>query len=209
MFLPPTIREHIGEIQVPDGRGGSRSLVVREREVLGSDRAPPPAGPPLAFPLFLMAGLLWGGGLLALGRPGKPGAPVAPWRRFGLLLLGGGWSLIASLAGLLLLGAWLFTDHEFWYANWNLFQVNPLFLPLGVAFLLFLFGKGFPRWAERLAYVVGALSLAGLVLGLVPGLGQRNAEFLAFAVPLNLALWLATRRLTGTGPDMPGEGAGT
>ncbi len=197
MFLPPTLRDRIGEIQVPDGQGGSRSLVSREGEVLASDRSPPPTEPPFAFPLFLVLGLLWGGGLFAVGRAGEG---AALWRRLGLLVLGGGWSVIAALSGALLLGAWLFTDHEFWYANWNLLQMSPLFLPLPFAFLSFLFGKGFPRWAGKLAAALAALSILGLLLGLLPGLGQRNGEFLALALPVNLGLWLCVRRLEGI-PD--------
>jgi hypothetical protein len=195
MFLPPTLQEHIGELQVPDGLGGYRSLVVSEGEILASDRGPPPAAPPFALPLFLLVGLLWGGGIFALGRDGE-GMPLA--RRVGLLVLGGGWSLVAALAGALLLGAWIFTDHEFWYANWNLLQVNPLFLPLPIAFLVLLSGKGFPRWASRLTVALGLLSLLGLLLELLPGLGQRNAEFLALALPVNLGLLLSVKRLEGS-----------
>jgi hypothetical protein len=205
MFLPPTLREHIGEIQVPDGQGGFRSLVAREEEILGSSRGPPPAAPPFALPLFLGVGLLWGGGILALA--GK-GGRVPLLRRFGLLVLAGGWSLVAALAGALLLGAWLFTDHEFWYANWNLLQVNPLFLPLPFAFLTLLSGREFPRWAWRLTAVLAFLSILGFVLELLPGVGQRNWEFLALALPINLGLWLGVRRLEGNQERQFREGAG-
>jgi hypothetical protein len=206
MFLPGTLHEHLGEIQVSDGRGGSRSLVSAEGEILASDRGPPPSYPPFALPLFFVVGLLWGGSLLILGRSGE-GVPW--WRRLGFLVLGGGWSLVAVLAGFLLLGAWLFTDHQFWYANWNLFQVNPLFLPLPLAFLAFLFGKGFPRWASQLALLLGALSFLGLLLELLPGLGQRNGEFLALAVPVNLGLCLSLRSLGVEGRGRAQEDAGS
>ncbi len=194
MFLPPTLQEHLGEVRVPDGGGGTRPVVVTEGEVLSSDRGMPPIRPPFALPVFMLVGFLWGGGLMALAKGGRP-PPL--WKRLGLLVLGGGWSLVAALSGSLLLGAWLFTDHEFWYENWNLLQVNPLFLPLTLAFLPLLLGRRFPGWAGRLALFLGALSVLGALLELLPGLGQQNWEILAFTLPVNLGFWWSAGLLGG------------
>jgi hypothetical protein len=203
-FLPRRLMEIVRDVQVSDGAGGTRPLVVEERELLTTTRPPVPRGPPFAFPWFLLAGVLWGGGILALARRGDrlrtPG-------RIGLTLLGGGWALVASLTGALLLGAWLFTDHVFWYRNLNLLQMNPLFLPLIPAFLAFPFRKAFPRWGRDTAMAVGVVAGVGVLAGLLPGVGQANGEILALAVPLNLAVALAGlglgRGRTGptVGPD--------
>jgi hypothetical protein len=97
----------------------------------------------------------------------------------------------------------MYTDHTFWYANYNLFQVNPLFLGVPVAFLFFSVSGRFPRWGRLLATALGAMSVLGVLLEILPGLGPSNLEFLAVAVPINLALWAVARRLdegSGTGP---------
>jgi hypothetical protein len=186
MFLPRTLRESIRDVQMPDGRGGIRPLVSAERQILDSGRPPPPSEVPFALPVFLLVGLFWGGAFLWLVG-GE--APPAVLRRLGIMVLGGTWSLLAGVGGSVLLAAWIFTDHYFWYANYNLFQTNPLFLPLALVFPVFLFTGKVPRWSRTLAVVLGVAAVVGLVLELVPGLGQRNAEILALTVPLNLALW--------------------
>jgi len=116
-------------------------------------------------------------------------------RRFGLATLAGGWSLLAALAGSLLLGAWLFTDHYFWYENLNLLQTNPLFFPLPLAFLLFLFRNRFPRWGKGLAVLLGVVSVAGVLIWLLPWPGQKNTELLGLSVPINIALAICVIRL--------------
>jgi hypothetical protein len=101
------------------------------------------------------------------------------------------------------MGAWLFTDHVFWYANFNLLQVNPLFFPLSLAFILFLIRGRFPRWGRDLAVILGVVSIAGAALELLPGLGQRNGEILALTLPVNLALWVGSVRLFRRGGEEP------
>jgi hypothetical protein len=192
MFLPMVLRDRIGEVQIPSWDGGTGSL-VRETRMAVEDRGEAgPAAPPFALPWFMLVGLLWGGGILALSRQ----APYLGWaRRLGLGVLAGGWSLLATLAGILLLGAWIYTDHFFWYQNWNLLQVNPLFLPLPAAYLYFLVRGRFPAWGRRLALFLGFLSLVGVVVWLLPWLGQNNLEVLGLTVPVNLALASGASRL--------------
>jgi hypothetical protein len=206
MFLPRALKEGVREVEVPDGQGGTRPLVSAERMILDPGRPPPPADVPFAFPFFLLAGLLWGGSFFWLAARSSKLTIV---RRFGILILGGGWTLVATAGGTLLLAAWLFTDHFFWYANYNLFQVNPLFLPLVLAFPFFLFSGRFPGWARNLAAFLGFVAVAGLVLELLPGLGQRNAEILGFTLPMNLALWAGSgclhARCEGAGRDPADE----
>jgi len=200
MFLPMTLKDRLGEVQVPGPDGAPRSLVASESLVLDSSRPGPPSAPPFAFPVFLMAGLLWSGVWIALWRGGEG---VGLGRRLAVSMVGGGWALVAGLGGSLLLGAWLFTDHVFWYQNFNLFQANPLFLPLIPAFGVFLFTGRYPFWARRLAAVLGIISVVGVAVELLPLLGQRNAEILAMTVPMNLSLWAGLR---GLSPRVEGAG---
>jgi hypothetical protein len=192
MFLPLTLKDRIGEVRVPTEDGGTESLVREARLVVESRREDGPESPPFALPWFLLAGLLWGGGILALT---GSGAGLGPGRRFGLVALAGGWSLVAALAGSLLLGAWLFTDHYFWYENLNLLQTNPLFLPLPFAFLSFLLRDRLPGWGRGLAVFLGVVSAAGVLVWLLPWPGQKNSELLGLTVPVNIALALCATRL--------------
>ncbi len=192
MFLPRILQESIREVQVPDGSGGTRPLVLREGQLLKSTRSAPPSSAPFALPIFLLVGLFWGGSLLWIA---KPGIQMGILRRAGVLALGGGWAALAALGGTLLLGAWLFTDHQFWYANFNLFQVNPLFLPLLVAFVVFFFSGRFSDWGRATAAVLAGFSVLGVLLEVIPGVGQKHLEVLALTLPVNLCLWIAVARL--------------
>jgi hypothetical protein len=192
MFLPFTLRDQIRDLQISDSTGGTRPLVANERLVLESDRADPPSSVPFAFPLFLLVGVLWGGAFLWLV---SGGPDLGKARRLGVFILAGGWSLLAALSGTLLLLAWMFTDHFFWYENYNLFQVNPFFLPLVGAFLAFLFTGRFSEWGKNMGLVVGVLAVLGVALELIPGLGQRNPEILGLTLPVNVALLVGSVRL--------------
>jgi hypothetical protein len=192
MFLPISLMEGLRQVELPGENGDTRPLVAEERVLFLSSRPPAPVGPPLAFPLFLGVGLLWAGGILWVTRSGSSG--LFP-RRLGVVALAGSWEILGALSGSLLLAAWLLTDHSFWYGNLNLLQVNPLLLPLPVAFLRYLFVGRFWKWATSLAGALAGLSVLGLALFFLPGVGQKNAEILALTVPLNLSAWAACIRL--------------
>lgn len=208
MFLPIPLMRRLRDVELPDGEGGMKPLVVREMQLVESTRPPVPTSPPFASPWFLLVGLLWGGGILFLSRKGHG---LGRLGRFGLAVLGGGWGLAATAGGVLLLGAWLFTDHVFWYRNINLLQVNPLFLAVSVAFLPFLFGGSFPRWGRDMATALGVVAGVGLLMGLFPGFGQENWEILALTVPVNAALAVGTIWLVngiGESEEAADSGAG-
>jgi hypothetical protein len=202
MFLPMRLMARIDNAKIPDGAGGWKPLVVGQRQVLDSSRPPPPSEPPFALPWFLGSGIVFSLAFLALvGR----GRPMGTWRRLGVAVAGGGWTLLATVSGSLLLGAWLFTDHEFWYANLNLLQVNTAFLPLVFAFGVYGATGNFPRWGKTLARVLVGASVLGALIWLWPGLGQNNGEILALLVPVNLALLLGILRLRDPREDESGQ----
>jgi formate/nitrite transporter FocA (FNT family) len=115
------------------------------------------------------------------------------WARVPLAALVSAWSLAAGLGGLVLLGAWLFTDHVFWYPNANLLQLNPLSLAITVLAAPLVVRRVPSDRAVRLALVVAALSLVGVALLAI--LAQRNGEILAATVPVNVAVAAALHRL--------------
>jgi len=97
-----------------------------------------------------------------------------------------------------MVASWLLTDHVFMYRNENLFQLSPLsfaLIPLLVS--VGLSGRR-SALAWRLAAVVAALSVLGLLLQLIPGLDQGNGQIIALALPVHLGVAWGTRMLASS-----------
>jgi hypothetical protein len=190
MFLPFELRERVRELRTVDDAGREVPLVAREWTMYEAvDRAPPRAEPPFWTPWFLLAGLALAGALVLLGRAVARSA----WARFGYAAVSGLWLAFAGVGGWVLALLWALTDHEAAYRNENLLQLSPLALPLLLLLPAAAYGA---RWAARpawlLAGAVAALSVLGFALQALPGIDQRNAQILALALPVNLALaWTA------------------
>jgi hypothetical protein len=198
MFLPFKVQEQVRKIRVADASGREVPLVAREWTMLEAPgRAAELATPPLRTPFYLLAGLLLAGILVLLGSR----APRSGWARFGFSAVSALWLLLAGTAGLLLVLLWAFTNHQIAYRNENLLQLSPLALPLVLLVPCLAYGA---RWAARparlLATIVAGLSLLGFVLQVLPGLDQRNAQIIALALPVNLALAWVTRVLAARTP---------
>lgn len=90
---------------------------------------------------------------------------------------------LLGLISLCLLGLWTLTEHVDAYWNENLLLFSPLSLWVMVSLWRH-------RFSAALALRVGALLLVpviiGLLLHLVPGMGQQNAEIIALILPLHL-----------------------
>jgi len=189
-FLPLRLMDRLRAVEVPDGSGGEVPLVVREVQLVDGGRPPTPDKPPSWMGWFLVAGAL-GGLLMALPAWTSPQGARGGLGR-GAAVLAAGWSLVAGMAGLLLLLAWLFTDHTFWFRNENLLQTSPLSLLLVPALAASALGRPLPRWGSVVAGGVLGLSLLGFLAQALPGLDQVNGEIIAFALPMHLAVaWLA------------------
>ncbi len=206
MFLPMELLESLEGFEFPDASGRSRSL-LGPREVLASSARPPtPDGPPAFSLLWLGLGL--GGGLLIAGmgwsrfdtrsRTSRPAA-------WGLAGLGAAWGLFAGLLGTLLVASWG-TDHVFIQRNINLLYTSPLglllvpLMPLGL-----LRHEGWRARARTIARITALLIAAGSVLGAILQLlgivTQGNAEVVAVALPVNVALaWALFRRASPQEP---------
>ena len=191
MFLPLALREHLRSITVA-GPGGVRLPLVRsETTVFESTSPEPPSIPPTWWPYYLVGGLLGGSLLVFWGERLETSAGS----RLGFGILGGGWSLIAGIAGVILAFLWLFTDHQAAHANHNLFLLSPLSLPLVVSLPRH---AARPRRISRLATVVavaaGGLALLGLLWKFLPLPQQVNPEIMALALPLQLGIAVAMWR---------------
>ena len=192
MFLPEKVRDRVAELQIPGDDGSLRPLVISERvlyEAVG--RAPDRREPPSWILPFLGVGLVIAAVLAGLAAASHRNVGA----RFGFALLGGLWTLIIGIGGVLLLGLWWFTNHTIADRNENLFQFVPLALPLVVLLPAAVFGVARARRPARwLAVAVAAISLFGLLVQLLPWLDQVNGEIIALLLPGNLAVaWAADR----------------
>jgi len=205
MFLPMRLRDYVRRADVPDAQGRMVPLVKSERiAVAAVGRAPVRTEPPNRIPAYLVAGLLLAGLVAGLGWA----ATRRGGARVGYAAVTALWTLLTGVGGVVLASLWLFTDHAIAYRNENLFQFDPISLPLVLLLPALAQGK---RWslraAPRIALLVAALSLLGLVVQVLPGVDQVNGIVIALALPVNLALaWTAAHlaRAHAAGVASPG-----
>jgi hypothetical protein len=191
MFLPLKMREHVRRVTVPGPNGARLPLVRSERTIFESSAPPPPDSPPSWLHWYLLLGVVIGGSAFLLAGRARESAAA----RFGFLVVAGGWAAVAGLAGLVLAGLWGLTDHVMAYCNENLLQMNPLALMLVPGIFGAVRGKAASRWAATAALAVAGLSLLGLLIKLLPGFDQVNGPIIAMALPAQLGIAAAVRRL--------------
>ena len=164
MFIPMVMADELAAMSASE----TGSPPVLEDLVLNRSTAPQPgAMPDDVWPRYLLLSL----GITFVAWLSGKFMPVA-W----LEGLCGAWILLATTAGLLLTGLWLFTDHAVARPNANLLLFNPLVLLALIPFL-----RSFGA-----ALLAGGTAL-GWVLLLYPG-HQYNLDVLALATPINLAV---------------------
>jgi hypothetical protein len=156
-------------------------------------RSPEPSSPPNYLPLFVAVGIVFAALLVVLVRSAEGGHRAAMVAATALATV---WSLVAGVAGLALVFAWVFTKHYFMGRNENLMHFDPLSIVLVVLIPLSIYRlRGVSR-AVKLAGFIAALSLLGFVAQGIPLFDQRNGEIIALALPINLAVWWTVYRLT-------------
>ncbi len=218
-FIPMRLSEDVAEMTVErDGR--ATPLVAGTRTLEGAGPPPPverePA-PAARIILHLLVGLLVGGalaglGILAGGRGGgaseeepaseSEGDPsverTRTWprtaARWVLGVAGSAWGLVNGVLGLIVLGLWLFTDHEFAWRNENVLQVSPIALAFVVMVPRAVI-RGGSKWATRLAGFLAGLSLLGLLVHVLPITRQANLAIIALLLPIHLGMFYALWRL--------------
>jgi hypothetical protein len=197
MFLPMRLRDEVAALRIRDASGNLVPLVRREQTIFTAARPAERTGPPHWLLGYLLAGLLWGGLIALLATVARRSAAAA----IGFTVVSVPWLVFAGFGGLILLGLWGLTDHAIAYRNANLFQLSPLALPLIVMLPALAFGARWGRRATpRIALVMAALSVLGLLLKVLPWFRQVNGEYIALALPINAALAWSAIRLATTAP---------
>ena len=204
-FVPMRLRDDLRTIRVADAAGHLVPLVADERVIYTSHREPEAERARNLVPGFLLVGLVLAALLAVLGALAARGATGS---RAAFGTLGALWGFVPGLVGLVLLLAWTVTRHDFWDRNENLFQLGPQSLPLLVLVPLALARPAWHARAYRWALVVLAISVAGLLVKLLPMFRQPNLAVIALALPAHAALaWALLQqrdRRRVAEPDSPG-----
>jgi hypothetical protein len=196
MFLPLKMREHVRRVTVPGPDGRPVPLVRSERTIFESSAPPPPEAPPSWLAWYLALGVAIGVAALLLARRARE----RRWAKVGLAMIVGAWAIVAGVAGLVLAGLWGLTDHVMAYSNENLLQLNPVALLILPGLPGALRGARSGRLAYRAAVTVAGLSLLGLLSKAVPWFDQVNGPVIALALPAQLGVAAALRRLVYSAP---------
>ena len=192
MFLPVRMANDLRSVTIPDSSGNQIPLVRSEAALYMAGRSPEPSSPPNYLPLFVATGIVFAALLVVLVRSAEGGHRAA---MFAATALATFWSLLAGIAGLALVFAWVFTKHYFMGRNENLLHFDPLSIILVVLIPLSIYRlRGVSR-AIKVAGFIAALSLFGFVMQGIPFFDQRNGEIIALALPINLAVWWTVYRL--------------
>src|SRR5690606_24885838 len=110
-FLPMQLREHLRDVRVRHADGTERPLVPAERQLFEATREPEPGAPrDLRIP-FLLAGIVAGVAIAALGAMGTRRAGA----RTGFVVTAMTWSIVAGLVETIMVLTWTATDHVFMY----------------------------------------------------------------------------------------------
>ena len=191
MWVPMKLRDTLAGLQVTRADGSAAPLVRAEELLVDGDRAPEPADAPGLALLFFLSGVA-GGLLLVI---------LAYWNagggRLGTFAFAGAGALWGLLCGTvsLALAAMHWTDHEFLYMNSNLLVFSPFGLALAVLIPVVARRPAAGPKASWAAVAAAALALAALPLQAIPGLGQHNLEWIAFATPVHLGAWWSMARV--------------
>jgi Domain of unknown function (DUF4105) len=193
MFLPVRMANDLRSVKIADSLGAQIPLVRSETALFTAGRPPEPADAPFYFPLFIGIGIVVAAALIVLVRSAESGSRVAIFVATALATL---WSLIAGLAGLALVFAWLFTKHYFMSRNTNLLHLDPLSIAMVVLVPLSIYGRRGVSRAIKIGGFIAMLSLFGFVAQGIPFLNQKSGEIIGLALPINLAVWWTVFRLT-------------
>ena len=184
MFIPMRMRDALRDVKVADSAGATKPLIAREQVMYESKAYHERTTPPVLWIAYLIAGLLLAIELFVVGQVGARSGALEKVFRFEATL----WAFVTGFLGLILLVAWMATQHTFWYRNENLLLVNPLSLALAILAPLSLSRPRFARPAAIVAVLVAMLAAVALMLKGLPWLDQHTLEIIALLLPAHFAV---------------------
>ena len=191
-FVPMQLMAHVRDVRVADADGRPLPLVVAERELAPAREAAPAAlAPDLRWPFF-GAGMALAALLLYLhGRRTHAGARRA--FAFVAILV----SVLAGIAGVVLLALWGLTEHVSAWRNENLLVLSPLCLALVPAWSRSARAGWRPSAMTRaIASTIAVLATLALFAKILPWFTQANLPWILLLLPVHLALMHALRRMS-------------
>jgi hypothetical protein len=201
-YVPMRLRDRVRGVMVPGPGGAPTNLVLVERVLHASSRAPEPIAPfslpglyvAIALgslvPLALLGGLAFMSALRGRWEPAQRGSRIV------IAVLATCWYAATGLMGLLVAMMEIFSAHVFWYGNWNVLLLSPVgllaawFVPRAV-----ISGRGgvTARW---LAGLIGACALVALVLSMTGATAQSSGAVAVAFAPTMMYLALLVPALT-------------
>ena len=196
MFIPMRLRDLIRGVRVRHTDGSRGRLVLAERVLVADERYADADHRPDLMPLALIVGMSFTALILVLGfLAGMSGAA-----RVALGVAGAAWHGIVGLAGLLGLGAGLFTRHVYMGQNINWLLATPASLALLVLLPMALRRTATPRVigaARGLTAITAGAAIFTVLLRALPAFTQDNLPIIALLLPGHVAvaavLWQVTR----------------
>jgi len=184
MFVPSRMRDAIRDFKVSSASGALVPLVAEERVLYQSkSHQERPDFPTLWIP-YLIVGLLIAAELFVIARVGERSSPAEKVFRIEATI----WAFITGLLGVVLLLAWLITQHVFWYRNATLLLLNPLALFLAILLPMSMWRARWLRPAAICAVIIAMLGAIALMLKGVPGFAQNNIAMILLLLPPHFAI---------------------
>lgn len=193
MWAPSKLRDAMEQLVIARSDGGRAPLVKSSEAWVESSRPPEPASPPPFNVLFPLFGATAGACYLLLAYWAAGGSRAG---RAALGMAGFAWGFLCLAVGALLV-AMHFTGHEFLYRNQNLLLFSPVGLLLAMVLPPAARSMESGPWTRRLCVLAVGLAAASVGLWAIPGVGQSNGEWVAFALPVHLAVWWVATRVMG------------
>jgi hypothetical protein len=192
-FVPMRLREAVRDTRVADSAGTMQPLVAEERTVYASQGHAERANAPRLWPAYLVIGLILGAEFLGVAWAARRSSAVEKVYRVEIAL----WAFATGVLGVIVLLAWLVTEHVFWFRNENLLLFNPLSL---FVMALVIMSMRNERWLRPAAICAVVLAMLAAIALLFKGLprSQDNVPLILLTLPAHFAiaygLWLRVRQ---------------
>jgi len=183
-FIPMQFMSYLRDIDVQDASGKNVPLVEKET-LLSTGKLPEPSDyPPDWLWQFLIAGVFLGVFLYFLTKKRNH-----LFFRMTLFVFSSTCLLILGISGIIMIGLWFLTEHQFAWRNENILLFNPLCLLLLPVWIKSRYENWRPgKFSRSLSLIILLIAAAELFLKALPWFVQDNLHWIALVLPLQAAL---------------------